>query len=245
VRVYLELAGTTFTLIYVALILVGMAHLWLRLQYFDLNALDYADLSDFLIAPAREPVIVLLTIAPAVASWLYFRVTRRFSQRSREWGDRVLGETWSRRLGFRIAEHSERRLYMIGALLWAVAFSLQYETRRARALKRGDADEVQFYLAGVSDGIDTVKAIELAHTSRYVIIWHPTRRESEVIPNDKLIRLRVPRLRAAARDSADAARVARGKAWDARVAADSVAAAGQRTMTAGTAPVAPPGTTSH
>jgi hypothetical protein len=209
VRVYLELAGTTFTLIYVALILVGMAHLWLRLFPFDLNALDYADLSDFLIAPAREPVIVLLTIAPAVLTWLYFRFTRKFVKKSRAWGDRVLGEKWSRRLGFQMEPHVERRWYLAGALLWAIAFSLQYETRRSVALKRGDADEIQLFLSGVGDGVDTVRAIELAHTSRYVIVWHPARRESEIIPNDKVIRLRVARVRGAGRDSARAARTAR------------------------------------
>jgi hypothetical protein len=221
VRVYLELAGTTFTLAYVSLILVGMFHLWLRLWYFDLNALDYADLSDFLLAPARDPLIVLVTVAPIGLSWLYGKMVYKYQGRMEAWYDRVWPSWRKRAPQGEKKKQLERVMFGLMALSWIFAFSMQYEGRQSQKLKKGDADLLTAYVERAGEKIDTVRAIQLAQTSRFLVVWHPEHERSDVIPLDRIVQLSVPRLRTFAKDSAIAAREARVRAWDVQADADN------------------------
>jgi hypothetical protein len=75
--------GTAVTLSYLALVAIGMFHSVLDYRHFGINILDYAEASDFLLAPFRDPMVMVVTVLPAVLAWAYLRSVDRYSTRVR------------------------------------------------------------------------------------------------------------------------------------------------------------------
>lgn|GEM_PF-6213179 len=68
-----EHTSVLLTLGYLALITSGILHESMMFLYFRVNILQYADPSDFVLAPLRDPLVIVATIAPVVGAWLYVR----------------------------------------------------------------------------------------------------------------------------------------------------------------------------
>ncbi len=85
--------GLAIPLGYVALILLGMFHMVIYYARFRINALDFAEPGDFLLAPLSDPFVIVVSVLP----FFFFRLLRR------------LDPWWARRRR-RIEEGRTRRM---------------------------------------------------------------------------------------------------------------------------------------
>lgn len=182
----IEHLGLAITMAYLALAGLGMLHRALVFLRFRINVLDYAEPSDFLMAALRDPLIVLVCVAPIPVVALYYR-----------------GATWLRgRLpanhvltGGRRAEEFHRRhrstLFGITVALWALAASLHYAKRVATDLREGKGRRVQIELLSGDARLpgDTTTLLLLGTTQKYVFLYNPTRQVSSVIPVSNVAQL--------------------------------------------------------
>ncbi|MEO7714550.1 MAG: hypothetical protein ABIV10_16675 [Gemmatimonadaceae bacterium] len=182
----IEHLGLAITMAYLALAGLGMLHRALVFLRFRINVLDYAEPSDFLMAALRDPLIVLVCIAPIPVLALYYR-----------------GATWVRNrlpqnhvlTGGRRAQDFQRRhrstLFAFTVALWALAASLHYAKHVATELREGRGRRVQIELlsGNARSPGDTTTLLLLGTTQKYVFLYNPARQVSSVIPVSNVAQL--------------------------------------------------------
>ena len=182
----IEHLGLIITIAYLALAGLGMLHRALVFLRFRINVLDYAEPSDFLMAALRDPLIVLVCLAPIPVLALYYR-----------------GATWVRNrlpqnhvlTGGRRAEDFQRRhrstIFAITVALWALAASLHYAKRVATDLRAGKGRRVQIELLSGDAQLpgDTTTLLLLGTTQKFVFLYNPSRQVSSAIPVSNVAQL--------------------------------------------------------
>jgi formate hydrogenlyase subunit 3/multisubunit Na+/H+ antiporter MnhD subunit len=175
--------GIAFTLGYLALATIGMLHLAAFYAEFRINVLQFAEVSDFLLAPVRDPFVVLVTILPlpvfALMNWLS-RVSERGWHRLRK----------SRPDPARVAR--DRRLTgilsPIAFVLWVLAFNLRYVDMTTDGIKAGHGKQVE---ATLTDGRSLAEAPDstvtlLPGTARFAFFYRVAQRDLVIVPIDNL-----------------------------------------------------------
>ena len=86
-------------------------------------------------------------------------------------------------------------LYVITALLWALAASLQYVTSVARDLRAGTGRRVQVELIAGSQvpSVDTMPQLLLGTTQKFLFLYDAPKQITSVIPISNIARLRFDR----------------------------------------------------
>jgi hypothetical protein len=187
-----EHLGLAITLAYLFLAAVGMLHRGFVLLYFRINLLDYAEPSDLLLAALRDPLVVLVCIAPIPLVALYFRGAQWLRRR-------YPGSVWT--TGGARAREFERKhrdaLYVASVILWALAFSLQYASKVAHDLRGGRGRRVQVDLITGSVRVpgDTLWPLLLGTTQKYVFLYDNVRQVTTVVPVDNIAQIRYDRRR--------------------------------------------------
>ncbi len=128
-------------LAYVGLILLGMFHMALYFVQFRLNALDFADPSDFLLAPMADPLVIVVSVAPFPIFALLRRFDRWFGAHMRRLRKKPNDEAAQARL-----DRQYRVLQVVGTVLWILAFSLTYARWRADRILEGHTSRVRVQL---------------------------------------------------------------------------------------------------
>jgi hypothetical protein len=130
-----ENVGLMLTLGYLFLTGLGMFHRALVFLMFRINVFDYAEPSDFLLAALRDPLIILVCIAPIPLLALYFRGAAWLQRRSTS---KWLSGTEKQK---ELARRYRRPVYALTALLWATAprFTTQAALRATCGRGQGDA----------------------------------------------------------------------------------------------------------
>lgn len=59
-----------------------MLHTFVRFYRFGVNILDFAEPSDFLLAPVRDPLVILATIVPILLVSWYLSAAQRMGDRA-------------------------------------------------------------------------------------------------------------------------------------------------------------------
>lgn len=181
-----EHLGLAITMAYLALAGLGMLHRALVFSRFRINVLDYAEPSDFLMAALRDPLIVLVCIAPIPVLALYYRGAAWL--RSRLPANHVL-------TGGKRAEEFYRRhrstMFAVTVALWALAASLHYAKRVAIDLREGKGLRVQIELISGDTRApgDTTTLLLLGTTQKYVFLYDPIRQVSSVVPVSNVAQL--------------------------------------------------------
>lgn len=188
-----EHTGIAFTLAYVFLSALGMLHTSLVFLRFRVNIFDFAEPSDFLLAALRDPLVVLVCVAPVPFFWGQHRLFRWLEGRYPRWSD------WSRRV-FRTGSFgaaATRRMNVLATLLWALAFSLNYANLVSDRIVRGEGKRVQVHLA--SEGLRPEGALPasrpllLGRTSSFVFLYYPAERQTRIVPVENIAQLVVER----------------------------------------------------
>lgn len=129
-----ENLGLGLTLGYLFLTALGMFHRALVFLLFRINILDYAEPSDFLLAALRDPLIIIACVVPIPLVALYFKGAYWLQKRSKKANWLYGGE--KRRA---LANRYRQPLYLLTAVLWALAASLHYAENVADDLRQGKA----------------------------------------------------------------------------------------------------------
>jgi hypothetical protein len=187
-----EHLALALTLAYLFLATVGMLHRSFVLLYFRINLLDYAEPADLLLSALRDPLIVLVSIAPLPLVALYFRGAYWLRQRF----PRSFWTTGGAR-GREFTLKHRGKLYVLTAVLWALAFSLQYAGKVARDLRagRGRRVSVELITGAVRPPGDTLLPLLLGTTQKYVFLYDDVRQVTSVVPVDNVAQIRYDRRR--------------------------------------------------
>jgi hypothetical protein len=189
-----EHLGTGLTLSYLALVAIGMFHSVLGYRHFGINILDYAEASDFLLAPFRDPMVMVFTVVPGVFAWSYLRFVERYSTRVRE-RRRAAGKQrawWES--SDRTLAHTKRFMPFLTvamALSWVFVSADFYQRRLAEQAMRGEGHNVVVELTdGTRDGGTPRRPLVMVGaTSRYFIFFRTADWRTEVMPTDNVLRI--------------------------------------------------------
>jgi hypothetical protein len=184
-----ENIGLMLTLGYLFLTALGMFHRALVFLMFRINVFDYAEPSDFLLAALRDPLIILVCVAPIPLVALYYRGAAWIQRRSKS---KWLTGTEKQQA---ISRRYRRQLYALTAFLWALAASLHYASSVARDLRAGTGRRVHVELVSGAQTlpVDTMPQLLLGTTQKFLFLYDASRQVTSVIPISNIARLRVDR----------------------------------------------------
>jgi hypothetical protein len=186
--------GTAVTLSYLALVAIGMFHSVLGYRHFGINILDYAEASDFLLAPFRDPMVMVVTVLPAVLAWAYLRSVDRYSTRVRE-RRRAAGEViaWWESSDATLARIKPLQPFLAAgmALVWVFTSADTYQRKLAESAMRGEGQNVVVELTDgtVDGGTPRRPLVMIGATSRYFIFFRTADWRTEVMPTDNVLRI--------------------------------------------------------
>jgi len=189
-----EHLGTGLTLSYLALVAIGMFHSVLGYRHFGINILDYAEASDFLLAPFRDPMVMVVTVLPAGLAWAYLRTVDRYSTRARD-RRRAEGKAvaWWESSDATLARMKPFTPFLAVAMgmLWVYVSADGYQRILAVQAMRGEGHNVVVELTNgtLDGGTPRRPLVMVGATSRYFIFFRTADWRTEVIPTDNVLRI--------------------------------------------------------
>lgn len=168
---------------YIFLIMVGvMYEAWLFL-YFKVNVLYYAEAADFLLVPIREPLVMVVALAPIPFFYYLNRIT--------EWLEREKGMGRKRKEKM-IARYGEagywklvRSVRILTVILWSIAATMHYARWVQDQIRGGARRTVQ--VATVTG--TTVSGPVVGTTNRYVFVFDRAKETTLAIPSDNIAQI--------------------------------------------------------
>lgn len=171
--------GLLLTASYLLLIIIGLIYeVWL-FQRFRINILYYAEATDFLLVPFREPLVMLVTVSPIPLYVLYMRVARWIGTRLPLFGAR-----------YREYLKNPRRirdlvLSVIAVFLWAIVFSAYYAKFVEQSIREGRRRNVT---VDITSGARIVGPL-VGTTSKFVFIFDRTARQTHIVQSENVARI--------------------------------------------------------
>ena len=176
--------GLLITAGYLMITAIGLVYDARLYAEFRISIAEYAETSDFLLAAARAPLIILLSLLPLplllVLSWFDRWSRRRFpryaalSRRS----EQAMG-------GERRARFLSRAFFVV---IYAVMFTMLYAERVAKAIKRGEGRRVQIELVNGPSAPGELPIL-LGTTAKFVFLYYPSVRRTHVVPTENVARI--------------------------------------------------------
>jgi hypothetical protein len=170
---------------------VGIFHTAVLLSRFGVNVLDFAEPSDFLLAPLRDPLVILATLLPVGVIYLYLRGSERWSERLRaRRGAAGLPRRWwygdpERYRRYRVP------LWSLTILLWVVASGLRYERWAADRLMLGHGPRVRVELSSgqLEAGTAARPVMLIGTSSSYLFLFRAQDWRAVVVPVENVVRI--------------------------------------------------------
>ncbi len=186
--------GTGLTLGYLALIAAGMFHQYAFFRRFGINILDFAEPSDFLLAPVRDPLVMVATIVPILFIWAYFAAVGRAGDRSR---------IRRRAAGIPIAwwETKEENLAKVRraapwiraatALIWVGASALWYQLLVSNRIMMGQGFRVSVETTANTTEAGTARRplMLIGTTARFVFLFRTEDWRPVILPAENILRI--------------------------------------------------------
>ncbi|MES1240602.1 MAG: hypothetical protein ABUT39_03190 [Acidobacteriota bacterium] len=178
-----EHLGLMLTLSYLLLTLIGLSYEFWFFRYFRITIVEYVETSDFLLAAVREPLVIVLAVLPLFLIRLYLRLERWLGQRIPAFG------RWSNRWnsGPSYTPAVRQALWTLCALIYAFVFIQLYAERVTDRIKAGQGREVRIELA--SGAPPASRALLLGTTAKFVFLYVPAEKQTQIIPIDNVSRL--------------------------------------------------------
>jgi hypothetical protein len=177
-RVAREHPTLVLTLLYLGLTYIGMMHDVFFYLAFKVRILEFAETSDFLMAAIRNPLTIFLCLLPFPLLMLLAHWRRSMITRVKWYGDfarRYEGTVWS---GVPVRVLSAT----LFILVYVTLFTELYAFSEAARVRQGKGQRVGF---ARNDGIvPDERPILLGTTGKFVILYFPTRKATEVVPID-------------------------------------------------------------
>ncbi len=157
--------------LYVFATAIGMFFAWSYLRHFGINVFLYAEISDFLLASFKDPVIWPVVFVMTAAWYLDVRASKRWGSRERKRGLRWYGTRTYRRLSYPSA---------LLALVFILNLAAGDEADDAR---NGYGNVVTINLADANSGRTGVL---LETTARFVFLFDPNTQVVHVHPHESI-----------------------------------------------------------
>ena len=171
-RTLLDHPAFLVTALYAFASVIGLFYSWSFLRPFGVDILQYAEISDFLLASIKEPltwVLVLLSVALIQLDNAMSRgVQARRPGRLLRW----YGSNRYRRLNYLVL------LMMVAALLYA------YADHKAQKILTGDTG---LYEVRLADESDPGPRVLLGTTVNFLFLYDPQSRRVSVHPNESVL----------------------------------------------------------
>ncbi|HNX49773.1 MAG TPA: hypothetical protein PKL08_06400 [Thermoanaerobaculaceae bacterium] len=174
------------TVTYLLLTVIGAIYNWRLCHRFGINILELADGADFLMFAVRDVVVVLwATFAIALFVGTYALLAHLKSAPPME-------RTALMRAIDRQLKKTDLRPTAVICVVWAVFFVYIYLDRYAglvaRNIKRGSGRACEYVLADDPKGPPQAAQL-VTTTSRFVVLYRPDDKATQVIPTEGVVRL--------------------------------------------------------
>ena len=166
------------TAAYIGLIFIGVIYEAFLFMRFRVNVLFYADAADFLLVPFREPLVMLVSVAPIPLWWLYMRSARAVVMRIPRLREKQL--EYDKR-----SPNLTRAIGAVAVMLWSIAFSATYAKRVVRQIRTGKAKTVR---VEPSAGAPIVGPL-IGTTARFVFVFDRAALKTHVVPVENIARI--------------------------------------------------------
>ena len=175
-----EHPGLLHTASYLLLIVIGLVYeVWLFFR-FRLNILYYAEATDFLLVPFREPLVMLISIAPLPLYILYIRLVNWVGPRIP-----VLGKKYRDAMAKNRRGRKEVAISATAIFLWAVAFSANYAQYVEEAIREGRRKDITIE---VTSGARVVGPL-IGTTSQFVFVYDRVALETNIVQTENVARI--------------------------------------------------------
>ena len=187
------------TLTYVLVAMAGIFYDYAFYRQFDIPALSLSQISDFLGAGIQQPMAIVLVLSTFPLCWLFDRINIRGRRRRAAEGERLKARPslnwWQRRrLAFIVGMNEQRgymrAMYLVIIVAYAWTFVSNYAGRRAEAVKRGDALEVEIRMndgSALKAGSDGAKPwLYLGAISQYVFVYDREAGRAAILPTNAI-----------------------------------------------------------
>lgn len=181
-----ENPGLILTAAYLLLTVVGAVYNWRLCRRFGINILDLADGTDFLMFAVRDfAVVAWAAFAIGLFAGMYALIAHLKAAPPKQ--RNVLMRVFERQV-----KRSSLRVQAVVCTLWAAFFVFYYLDQYARnvagAIKSGAGHACEYVLAGDPQGVPRAAQL-VTTTSRFVVVFSPQEKVTEVIPTESISRL--------------------------------------------------------
>jgi hypothetical protein len=184
-RIIREHPTLMLTLLYLALTFVGVVHDFFFYLYFKINVLDYSETGDFLLAALRNPLAVILAMVPIPLFVIVRRWGQTLRKKSRTY-ERYQDQLNRMGLSSLPARAAGAAIFI---LVYIVLFTELYAFSEAQRMHEGKGHRVAFLR---NDGIASdEQPILLGTTGKFIFLYYPSRKATEIVPIDNTTALTV------------------------------------------------------
>lgn len=189
-----EHIGPALTLGYLALIVIGMFHNYVRYRRFGINILDFAEPSDFLLAPLGDPLVMVATVVPIVVIHWYLKGSERLGEQLRM-KRRLAGKpvVWWETKEENIARTKRWMLSIrwLTMLLWVLASGLWYERLASVRIMLGHGTQVVVETTATvkEEGTASRPLMLIGTTTRYLFLFRTADWRTVILPTENILRI--------------------------------------------------------
>lgn len=174
------------TVAYLVLTAVGAIYNWRLCKRFGVNILDLADAADFLMFAVRDfAVVAWAAFAICLFAGMYALIAHLKTAPPTK--RNVLMRAFERQV-----KRSSLRVQAVVCTLWAAFFVFYYLDQYARtvagAIKSSAGHACEYVLAGDPQAVPQAGQL-VTTTSRFVVLWAPADKTTQVIPTESVSRL--------------------------------------------------------
>jgi len=169
-----------FTVSYLLLTAIGMIFSGAYFLVFDINILDYSQVSDFILIAFKDPFYLLFTLMTVILTvliyylnkWLIIKFPKYFLRQEEKIWARWVKQTgnyyfWS---------------YMLVLLLYIPESAYIYARYKSKEIKAGKGQTVQvYYNSGPHTLKDSFPTL-VGTTSNFIFLYYPKTKTTEIVP---------------------------------------------------------------
>lgn len=166
------------SLIYLFASVIGLFYSWAFLRPFGINMLQYAEISDFLLASIKEPLTWVLALFAVVVIQFDNAMSRRVQSRK--------PGRYSRWYGSWYGSDRYRQLNYPVFVMLVAAFLFAYADLKERRVRAG---ETEVYEVQLADGSPPEPRVLLGTTVNFIFLYDPSSGRVSIHPNESLLSL--------------------------------------------------------
>ncbi len=168
-----------FTVSYLILTGIGMIFSGVYFFYFQINILEYSQISDFILIAFKDPFYLLFFVLTIIFIYLLYLLDK--------WSLKTFPRFWKYRKGrFNIIKPTANSYlvsYGLVVLLYTSYVAIFYGKYKVKEIKSGKGIPVKMYLTTGLEPIETDSLpLLIGTTSSVVFLYHPRTKSTEIVP---------------------------------------------------------------